>query len=318
MSEMQTKDQPSAPSHPDASSGFGAGSVAGRVLTPITYYPVSLQRQWQSNRDAIAGKPYAGFFTPDLQVPVAAAKALQRGPMPQELTLSPSVGDIAKLLEDPGRFPDAGYALLGGPAAYAQARIEMAGVTTEMFKWWFLWHPIEKERYMLWFPHAHVDNFVADPGRLADRSLTFEQRLYGNPNTVEEFIGPSSLKIVIHFTDPTELGVDARALRRAGITTSCSGTIRVADAPDTTFMLMLHLARDTDRGMELFSRYWIGAHPAFERFPGGRDAPSLLNRMGMDAVAVERLAYEMAVHDLTEFNQMAVILPSLYAEFGQT
>ena len=192
----------------------------------------------------------------------------------------------------------------------------MPGVTTEMFKWWFLWHPIEKQRYMLWFPYAHIDNYVDDPKRLADRTLRYEQRLYGNANHVEEFIGLSSLKIIIRFTNPIELGFRPEVLQRAGITASASGPISIADAPDTTFMFMLHLARDTERGMELFSRYWIGAHPEFKRFQGGAKAPALLQKMGMDSRSVETLAYEMSVHDMTEFNQLAVILPGLYRRFG--
>ena len=293
------------------------GAAAGRELTPVTYYPVSMQRQFFANRAAIRPKSYAGFFQPDLTVPAAWAKALQQGPLPPEQTLSPSVADINQILDPSRRFPDAGYALLEGPCAYSQSRIEMPGVTTDMFKWWFLWHPVEKERYSLWFPHAHIDNYVEDPARLADAARSYEERLYGNPNHVEEFIGPSSLKIIMHFTDPTELGLDAAALRRAQITASASATIRVADAPETTFMFMLHLARDTAGGLELFSRYWIGTHPEFARFPGGSDGPALLKKMGMDGDSLETLAYEMSVHDMTEFNQLAKILPAVYREFGR-
>lgn len=292
------------------------GGAADRVLTPVTYYPVAMQRQFFENKDAMVGKPYADIFKPDLSVPVAWAKLLQHGPMPLEQTLTPSVADINKLLDPTIRFPDAGYAMLDGPTAYAQSRIEMAGVTTDMLKWWFTWHPQEKQRYMLWFPQAHIDNYVADPQRLADMSLSYEQRLYDNPNFVDEFIGPNSLKIVIHFTDPAKLGLDTAALARAGFKASASGTIRIAEAPDTTFMLMLHLARDTEHGLELFSRYWIGAHPEFKRFQGGADAPALMSKMGMNHEAIERLAYEMSVHDMTEFNQLARILPHLHARFG--
>lgn len=305
------------PAKTSAASNARVGAVVGRDLTPVTYYPVPMQRQFFANQAAIGTKPYAEFFHPDLTVPIAWAKALQRGPLSPEQALSPSVADINQVLDPSRRFPDAGYAVLEeGPCAYTQSRIEMAGVTTDMFRWWFLWHPIEKERYSLWFPWAHVDNYVEDPARLADTSLSYEQRLYGNPNHVEEFVGPSSLKLIMHFTEPTELGLDAAVLRRAGITASASATIRVADAPEITFMFMLHLARDTDRGLELFSRYWIGAHPEFKRFPGGADGPALLKKMGMDRHSLETLAYEMAVHDMTEFNHLATILPAVHRAFG--
>ncbi len=152
--------------------------------------------------------------------------------------------------------------------------------------------------------------------RLADTTLTYEQRLYGNPNHVEEFIGPSSLKIIIHFTDPIELGFSPESLQCAGITASASGAVSIAGSPDTTFMFMLHLARDTEHGLELFSRHWMGAHPEFKRFQGGSQAPALLQRMGMDSRSLETLAYDMSVHDMTEFNQLAVMLPGLYRGFG--
>ena len=297
-------------------SRIGSGAESG--LVPITYYPIPMQQQYLRNQAEVREGPFEGFWNSDLVVPAVNAKALQHGPMPLEQTLTPSIADFNKLLDPSVHFPDAGYAVLDGPTAYAQSRIEMAGVTVDMFKWWFTWHPMEKQRYMLWFPYAHIDNSVADPTRLADAALSYEQRLYGNPNFVEEFIGPSSLKIVIHFTDPVELGFDRQALRRSGFTASASGTIRLAEAPETTFMLMLHLARDIGRGLELVSRYWIGAHPEFTRFQGGSDAPALLGKMGMDRNAIENLAYEMSVHDMTEFNVLARILPGIHQTFSHT
>ena len=141
-------------------------------------------------------------------MPVAAAKSLRAGPMPIEQTLTPSISDLGRLVEHASDFPDAGYALLDGPTAYAQSRVVMPGVTTAMFEWWFTWHPLERERYMLWFPQAHIDNSVVNPTRLADPSLSYAERLYDNPNAIDEFIGPTSLKIVIHFAPPASLGLD--------------------------------------------------------------------------------------------------------------
>lgn len=198
------------------------------------------------------GKPYAEFFTSDLLVPAERARMLQRGPLPKDKTLSPSSSDFNKLIGMVGHCPDAGCAVSKGSSAYVQSRVEMPGVTAAMFRWRFTWHPLEKQRYMLWFPHAHVENFVEDPGRLTDTSLTYERRLYGNPNHIEEYVGPSSLKIFIQFTNPVALGFDEALLKQSGFT-SASGTLRISDAPDTTFMVMLHLARDT--GREPVSRY---------------------------------------------------------------
>src|ERR1700733_7206246 len=106
--------------------------------------------------------------------------------MAPEYILTPRVEDMNKTFDPDRRFPDAGYAVLDGTSLYFQSRIEMPGETTDMFKWWFTWHPQEKEGYMLWFPHAHFDNYCEDAGRLADASLSYKQRLYNNPNHVDE------------------------------------------------------------------------------------------------------------------------------------
>ena len=81
---------------------------------------------------------------------------------------------------------------------------------------------------------------------------------------------------------------------------------------------MIHLARDTGHGFELLSRYWIGAHREFSRFQGGSDAPALLQKIGMDRAAIETLACEMSVHDMTEFTTLSGILPELYEIFSES
>ena len=149
---------------------------------------------------------------------------LRPGSMPRGQTLTPSVRDRFRLVDCASEFPDSCYTLANGATAYAQSRVVMPSVTTAKFEWWFTGRPLEKERYTLWFPQAHISNLFVDPARLADTLLSYPEHLYNNPNAVDEYIGPTSLKIIIHSTPPASL------------------------------------ARDTPAGMELFSRYWIGTH----------------------------------------------------------
>ncbi len=80
---------------------------------------------------------------------------------------------------------------------------------------------------------------------------------------------------------------------------------------------MLHLARETRAGIELQPLpHRCPPHPEFARFPGGRDAPALPSRPGTDTDAIERLAYDMAVHDMTEFAHLGRVLPGVFATFG--
>jgi hypothetical protein len=259
----------------------------------ITYQPIAYQKQLISNTKAVASSPYAEHFDTDLAVPSSVAKSIQSGPLDLSLALTPSAENLNRMITPGYKTPDNGYAVLGDKMAYAQCRIIMPEVTTEMFKWWFTWHVTEKERYMLWFPHAHIDTSVTDPARSRNTSLSYEQRLYGNPNRIQEWIGPSRLDATIHFSEPSALGFDNDLLKRQGFVASASAVCYATPAPDIPFTLMVHIARDTDAGMELFSRYWIGSHPDMARF-----------------------ANEMSVHDMTEFTHLARVLPGIYRAFA--
>lgn len=294
--------QPAAPSCGDQST--------------VTYLPLVCQKQLIDNRKTIQDTPYQSFFDADLSVPSAAARALRTGPLDLSLALTPSAANVNRILDPSYKTPDNGYAVLGDRMAYAQSRIVMPGVTTAMFRWWFTWHPLERQRYMLWFPQAHIDTEVQDPARLRDASRSYEQRLFGNPNRIQEWIGPSRLDAIIHFSEPKALGFDPAVIKRAGITASASAVCFATPAPDIPFTLMVHVARDTAAGMELFSRYWIGAHPDMARFANADKAPAFLDKIGFNAQVAEATAYEMSVHDLTEFNHLARILPQLFARFG--
>jgi 2,4-diacetylphloroglucinol hydrolase len=282
----------------------------------VTYLSLECQKQRGANEQAVRITPYAPFLDTDLSVPSASAKAIQFGPLDPGEVPSPSAQNLNRLIDPSFKTKDNGYAVLGGQMAYAQSRIVMPGVTTAMFKWWFTWHPVEKERYMLWFPQAHIDTSVADPARLKDTSLSYEKRLFNNPNRIQEWIGPSRLDAIIHFAEPATLGFDAQALAREGFTASASAVCYATPAPDIPFTLMVHIARDTSAGMELFSRYWIGAHADMARFANAEKAPAMLQHIGFNEQVAEMTAYEMSVHDMTEFNHLARILPGIHQAFG--
>lgn len=282
----------------------------------VTYLSLECQKQRTANERAVRTTPYAAFLDTDLSVPSSAAQAIQFGALNPDEVLSPSAENLNRLIDPSYKTKDNGYAVLDGQMAYSQSRIVMPGVTTEMFKWWFTWHPLEKERYMLWFPQAHIDTSVADPSRLKDTSLSYEKRLFNNPNRIQEWIGPSRLDAIIHFSDPEELGLDARSLERQGFTASASAVCYPTPEPDIPFTLMVHIARDTSAGMELLSRYWIGGHADMARFSNAEKAPAMLQKIGFNEQVAESTAYEMSVHDLTEFNHLARILPGIHKAFG--
>ncbi|AGL87634.1 PhlG [Pseudomonas protegens CHA0] len=291
-------------------------SMEARNMTPFTYFSLPMQKLFLRNQAAVRNKPYAKYFRSEMRVPLSAVRKIQQGPMALEDTLTPSIEDINRLLEPDFVSEESGYALLPGPMAYVQSRKFFPGCTAQMFKWWFIWHPAESERYTLWFPYAHVSNPCVHHQRLCDESLSFEERLYGNTFCASEYVGDRLMHLHIDFQQPASLGLNTDLYREAKIDGSVSALMSLADHPEVPVSLMVHLFKEVPDGMYLTSRYWVGAHPSMARFPGAEKAASLLKENGFGEAELETLAYEFAVHDMCEFNHLASFLPDLYREFG--
>ena len=291
-------------------------STEARNMTPFTYFSLPMQKLFLRNQAAVRNKPYAKYFRSEMRVPLSAVRKIQQGPMALEDTLTPSIEDINRLLEPDFVSEESGYALLPGPMAYVQSRKFFPGCTAQMFKWWFIWHPAESERYTLWFPYAHVSNPCVHHQRLCDESLSFEERLYGNTFCASEYVGDRLMHLHIDFQQPASLGLNTDLYREAKIDGSVSALMSLADHPEVPVSLMVHLFKEVPDGMYLTSRYWVGAHPSMARFPGAEKAASLLKENGFGEAELETLAYEFAVHDMCEFNHLASFLPDLYREFG--
>ncbi|MGC5699357.1 2,4-diacetylphloroglucinol hydrolase [Pseudomonas sp. NFXW11] len=290
--------------------------MEARVMTPFTYFSLPMQKLFLRNQAAVKNKPYAKYFRSEMKVPLAAVRKIQQGPMDLKDTLTPSVEDINRLLDPDFVSEESGYALLPGPMAYVQSRKFFPGCTAQMFKWWFMWHPAEAERYTLWFPYAHVSNPCVNHQRLCDESLSFEERLYGNTFCASEYVGDRLMHLHIDFQEPASLGLNPDLYREAKIDGSVSALMSLADHPQVPVSLMVHLFKEVPGGMYLTSRYWVGSHPSMARFPGAEKAAALLKETGLGETELETLAYEFAVHDMCEFNHLASFLPDLYREFG--
>jgi hypothetical protein len=79
---------------------------------------------------------------------------------------------------------------------------------------------------------------------------------------------------------------------------------------------MIHLARQTENGIEQRSRYWIGHDPRlqtpFGKVPLERIASNKIRRK----LAGARVGYEQLLHHQIEFTHLATFLPELYRELG--
>jgi len=292
--------------------------------TLVTYFPPKVQKQLLENQKNIQGKPYEKYFNPEMEVPVDLIKAIQFGPQAAEKTFPPTPENLNRLYADLDNFPNAYYGAAddgeNGLTTFNICRHFFPGVTVKMMQWWFTWHVLEKERYSIWFPYAHLANTVVYPERMTNPDLSYEEKLYGNPNHIVEYIGNHLMDAVIHFTDPTQLGLDKALLEKQNLTFSASGWSHSYDTPEVPNALMLHIGRDVEGGFELYTCYFIGAHTVLSQYSGisggGERGVAGMKSAGITREFMEDNSYEMAVHDITEFTRLGSILPQLYAEFG--
>lgn len=282
---------------------------------PLTYFPVPTQRQFERNREAIEGKPYEHYFNGDLWLHEAALPAI-RAAMPVQHVLANSPDGLNRLLE-PGYLPgETGFCALPNGAAYVASLVPFPGCSAEMFSWWFWWHAVEPARYTLWYPYNHVSNRSLSPEKLTRAGLSHTERYLGTSHHVIEYIGPTKVDILIDFVDPSELGLDTARFDDAGIVAHACARVR-SRRPRAQIVTMVHLARQTDDGFELRSRYWIGDDVHLE--VAGRRLPvdPLIDRTGLRGrFAGAGIAYEQLLHDQIEFTHLSTFLADIHAEFG--
>lgn len=280
---------------------------------PVTYYPVATQRQFQLNRARIQGKPYARYFDGDLWVHEDVLPAL-RAPMQVEDALLP---EHVNTLLDPGYHAvETGYCELADGTAYVASLVPLPGVSGEMYQWWFWWHSLESERYTLWYPHNHVSVEPQNREVLVRPGLAHEQRYVGTTHHVGEYIGKDFLRVAIRFVHPTELGLDTSRFAAAGIVGHACARVMVLGT-GVEAVTMIHLARQTERGIEQRSRYWIGHNPQLKSRWGSLSLDPLARRFGLKRKqAGARIAYEQLLHDQIEFTHLSTFLPALYREYG--
>lgn len=256
------------------------------------------------------GKPYAKYWNPEMK-PLQAhvAEAVAHGGEAGELGLTM---DRADELLEPGYLAlENGFTRLRDGRVFVAVRTDMPGVTGAMFEWWMGWHYMEHQRYKLWHPRAHVANGTAEM-RGDDPNLSDREK-YMTTHRVIEYIGDRWEEITITFSDPAVLLSDPARLRAGGTTALVFGRVRLQALPVTVGHL-LHQIRETERGAEMRSRFWLG-RPQLDRF-GSRNP---LNRILASSPVSNRLmsphlGREMLVHCGMEMQHLAGFLPALYAD----
>ena len=272
-------------------------------MNPMERKPIPLT---EAEKESPVAKYYTEAITPPN--PELMGKLLN-GPMDPSLAITPN--QVKTLLESGYVEGETGYCIMENGAGYLAVNNKFPGVTLDMIKWWFAWHPLESIRYKIWNPYCHPYVAIADVDRakIQDPNLSVEEKIEDVIHFVVEDIGAGMDDIVIHFRPVEELGFTKEelaanhcyAIGGYGLSESREGR------PGKSPAVMLHFFRETEDGIESRTRFWMGY-----RIIQGKTVCVLPPDIHIPEVAPMGLA----LHNVEDFGHLAKILPDLYAEFG--
>jgi phloretin hydrolase len=260
-------------------------------------------------------KPYARFYYREpAPIPDDVQRDIDSGHIDPRNALA--IADVNELLNPGYLARETGYCFLPDGSGYTAVLTRMPGVTAKMLEWWFCWHSLEDLRYKIWFPGAHTAISVRDRKRIADTTLSFSERCWNNPHYPVEDIGVGSDLLSITFMDPRDFGFDVSRFKEARVATVlCTRVGSVRKGVEHT--RMCHFVRETDGGVEMRSRFWIGAMIRLKILPKDSPLNRPFNTRFIRKIAIPRDApRQMARHCAQEYNNLARILPKLYKEYG--
>lgn len=257
------------------------------------------------------GKPYAKYWNPEMApMQEHVQRALIHGIEAAELGFQVTEADL--LLED-GYLPlENGFTRLDNGQIFVSALTKMPRINGKMIDWWFGWHYMEKERYKLWHPRAHLslraEKMIGDDPQLSD-----QEKYLHNPNYISEYVGGESMDIVIAFAEPSEF-FDVSRFEDANVSTVMCGSVGFQNSP-VSFGVLTHLIRETEDGCEMRSRFWLGNIEI-----KGLPTKGILNKIASSKFVAKQaapleLGRDMLVHCAMEMNHLASFLPELYSDY---
>lgn len=196
---------------------------------------------------------------------------------------------------------EVGYKFFPDGSALVSMTCPMPGITPEMIAWWMWWHPQADERYQVWFPRDHKK--ISYSRKYAsyyeqDRVPKFQP----NANCPTETIGDFTSTSEISFQYPQDMGFDTELLKENRFAITVCGHVSMNHLFRHTEMT--HLYKQTDDGLLLISRFWLGQ--------------PLKSKFLKKKIITEKTVYGMAEHCCIEYRRLAQILPVLYEEYGKS
>lgn len=254
----------------------------------------------QSKRD------YSKYYFKDMAViPQKDLDIVNAGALTKEKLLP--INQAYKMLEAGYLETETGYGMFDDGTAMAATKVFMPGVTTEMIDWWFNWHPLEGLRYMIWCPVGHTNISAKTPDAHLDNSGTpLHTRNIGKIHyPIEGFNVSGATKVEIAFYPSTVLGITEEDIAKSPITTYEIATCKSV-FPPMDINVFFHSVREVEGGIEFRSRYWM-KHTVKNGKAQRANTPLPRNQ-------ILKAARNNCIHSLTEYNNLASILPQIYAE----
>jgi hypothetical protein len=193
----------------------------------------------------------------------------------------------------------------------------MPGVTAEMLDWWFWWHAMDPLRYKIWYPNSHQSNSVDNLEEYKNRRGPYRERYWNSTQYPVEDLGIGSEELFIKFMPPEEFGFDVARFSEANVATVVCAYVGSVDKK-VWHTYMCHFVRQTETGLEMRSRFWIGHTVQFTWLSEESILNNLVNnRLFRKIVIPEDIGYQLAMHCAQEYNNLAIILPELFSVYHE-
>lgn len=211
--------------------------------------------------------------------------------------------DKNDILSDASLQGEVGYTKMEDGNFLVSMTCPMPNIDPCMIAWWFWWHPQADERYRVWFPHEHYGVSYAKKDRAYFNQKTLPA-FQANTQFPTERIGKIVMPLRIDFVSAPSFGFSEEKMKDnniplivCGHVSALRGLVRHTE--------MAHIFKQTEDGLLLISRFWIGK--------------TLRNPLLRKLILTDRTAEGMAAHCCIEYRNLAEILPILYekAEGGK-
>lgn len=248
---------------------------------------------------------------PSAAIAAEVFEALAEGPIDPSMALP--AGELDRLLEPGYLEAETGFCTNADGSGYVAVLTRMPGVTAEMIEWWFEWHPHDPVRYRIWYPEMHFDTGF-EPAKVPGA-----KPFHGTVHHPVEDIGLGRARIRIEFVDPVAFGFPRHDFAPATCSTIICGYVG-DDVRRVRHTRLCHFVRDTDDGVEMRSRFWIGNRISlYSESPLAKPVNRLLNTRLIRSRAVpKRAPRALAQHCAQEYANLAAMLPELWARYGAT